>query len=244
MLTLKPCVDRTLRLLLNPRLAWCLCQEPILSLLRMLAVCIRRMPPPLLPISVGADGNCLPGCASVLVHENPYRDKRTRIILELVLAQEYYLDESFLQVGCQGSNLLAAYSMYSGQTLPHPFLQSSACVQSGEERSWVSGRFMPCPASPDYRSIPSIQISLHLPRIWFHGAMNMELYIGLWMTCSRCSKQGFRHCQVCLYVPGHCWRRQGTSSFNKYQSWIITIPVYSISWDWSLLPIHKQWWKH
>ena len=133
---LKQCVDSTLRLLLNPRLAWCLCQEPILSLPRMLAVCIRRMPPPLLPISVGADGNCLPRCASVLVHENPYRDKRTRIILELVLAQEYYLDESFLQVGCQDSNLLAAYSMYSGQILPHPFLQSSARVQSGEERSW------------------------------------------------------------------------------------------------------------
>ena len=80
------------------------------------------------PLAIVGDGNCLPRCASVLVYGNQdhHAEMRARIILELVLAQECYLDESFLQVGCQGSNVLAKYSMFSGQVVPTPFVQNSA----------------------------------------------------------------------------------------------------------------------
>ena len=61
--------------------------------------------PRLTPLAIAGDGNCLPRCASVLVYgdEEHHTEMRARIILELVLAQECYLDESFLQDGCQGS---------------------------------------------------------------------------------------------------------------------------------------------
>ena len=61
--------------------------------------------PRLTPLAIVGDGNCLPRCASVLVYGDGehHTEMRARIILELVLAQECYLDESFLQDGCQGS---------------------------------------------------------------------------------------------------------------------------------------------
>ena len=84
--------------------------------------------PRLTPLAIVGDGNGLPRCASVLVYGNQdhHAEMRARIILELVLAQECYLDESFLQMGCQGSNVLATYSMFSGQVVPTPFVQNSA----------------------------------------------------------------------------------------------------------------------
>ena len=55
----------------------------------------------LTPLAIVGDGNCLPRCASVLVYgdQGHYTEMRARIILGLVLAQECYLDESFLQDG-------------------------------------------------------------------------------------------------------------------------------------------------
>ena len=91
--------------------------------------------PRLTPLAIAGDGNCLPRCASVLVYEDEehHTEMRARIILELVLAQEFYLDESFLQDGCQGSNVLATYSMFSGQVVPTPFVQNSAQSVMREE---------------------------------------------------------------------------------------------------------------
>ena len=91
--------------------------------------------PRLTPLAIAGDGNCLPRCASVLVYgdEEHHNEMRARIILELVLAQEFYLDESFLQDGCQGSNVLATYSMFSGQVVPTPFVQNSAQSVMREE---------------------------------------------------------------------------------------------------------------
>ena len=52
-------------------------------------------------LSVVADGNCLPRCASILLYNSQEKhvEMRVRIIVELVVHKDTYLDDSFLEKG-------------------------------------------------------------------------------------------------------------------------------------------------
>ena len=76
----------------------------------------------LLPIQVRADGDCLPHTGSVLAfgHEEAAQELRVRIIVELVVHDDLYLDHTFVNRGTivskrNARNILNNYTMYSGQ---------------------------------------------------------------------------------------------------------------------------------
>ena len=76
----------------------------------------------LLPITVSADGNCLPHTASTLAfgHQNADDEMRVRILTEMVVHDEVYLDSDHLRKGAEMTDrearqLLNNYCMYSGQ---------------------------------------------------------------------------------------------------------------------------------
>lgn len=85
-----------------------------------------------LPVSVLADGNCLPRSGSVLAFgkEDYHAEIRCRIVVELVKHKGHYLDLTQLNKGIdlppnEAKSLLKTYSMYSEQYVPGTRLTQS-----------------------------------------------------------------------------------------------------------------------
>ena len=79
----------------------------------------------LTPVAVSAHGNCLPRSGSVLSfgHENVADEIPARLVTELVLNEDYYLNGSFLRQGAEFNDKVAgilpiSYAMYSDQYDP------------------------------------------------------------------------------------------------------------------------------
>ncbi|XP_041368077.1 uncharacterized protein LOC121382620 [Gigantopelta aegis] len=76
------------------------------------------------PVSVKANGECLPATGSVFAfgNDNSTTEIRTRIVLELVQNKPFYLDESNLTKGMptvgKPANTIKAFAMYSGEYIP------------------------------------------------------------------------------------------------------------------------------
>lgn len=76
------------------------------------------------PVTVRADGDCLPACGSVFAYgsDTNSNEIRVRIIAELALNVEYYLDEENLRNGLTNNvdndSLKNAFAMYSDEFLP------------------------------------------------------------------------------------------------------------------------------
>ena len=75
------------------------------------------------PVSVQADGDCLPHSGSVIAfgHENNAVEIRVRIIIEQTLFQEVYLSDSFLQKGLDETDqiqLSKTFAMFSEEYIP------------------------------------------------------------------------------------------------------------------------------
>jgi hypothetical protein len=74
------------------------------------------------PVSIKADGNCLPRCGSLLAfgQEDFHKEMRVRIIMEFALHQETYLDSVYLSRGLDhhDAKLPTIYGMYSGEHVP------------------------------------------------------------------------------------------------------------------------------
>lgn len=70
-------------------------------------------------VKVRADGDCLPASGSVFIYGNDKHPSeiRTRIIIEQVLKEDFYLDEKKLLQGYdhgrQSKTLMKGYAMYS-----------------------------------------------------------------------------------------------------------------------------------
>ena len=76
----------------------------------------------LMPATVNADGDCLPHTGSIFAvgHQDCPYEMRLRIVLELILNQEKYLDPEYLRLGENMTDHAAArlpnhYTMYSAQ---------------------------------------------------------------------------------------------------------------------------------
>ncbi|KAL3857431.1 hypothetical protein ACJMK2_012102 [Sinanodonta woodiana] len=72
------------------------------------------------PVSVKADGNCLPYSGSVLAFGNDRyaTEIRARIIIEQTLSEEYYLQENYLKNGLDDPpkfDIKKAFAMYSDE---------------------------------------------------------------------------------------------------------------------------------
>ena len=77
------------------------------------------------PVSVSADGNCLPRSGSVLAfgQENFADEIRARLVIELALNEDYYLNGLFLRQGAEfddkaAERLSISYVMYNDQYDP------------------------------------------------------------------------------------------------------------------------------
>ncbi|KAL8618685.1 hypothetical protein ACOMHN_048861 [Nucella lapillus] len=84
--------------------------------------------PALLPISIEGDGNCLPRCAALLAtgSEKAHVEMRVRIIVELAVNEQYYLNDENLKKQYSGtaasskwSKLYATHSYQLGQEELH-----------------------------------------------------------------------------------------------------------------------------
>ncbi|KAL5010757.1 hypothetical protein ScPMuIL_013062 [Solemya velum] len=76
------------------------------------------------PVKVIADGNCMVGCGSIYAFGNDTHvaEIRARVVIELVLNEEYYLQEDNLKKGTDESTWTSttkqAFAMYSEQYIP------------------------------------------------------------------------------------------------------------------------------
>ena len=91
-------------------------------------------------LSVVADGNCLSRCASILLYNSHEKhvEMRVRIIVELVVHKDTYLDDSFLEKSFGPSSqtpchLSTTYAMFSDQYIPGSKLLSSDINQLYEK---------------------------------------------------------------------------------------------------------------
>ena len=72
---------------------------------------------PLTPLKIYGDGNCLARCASMMAfgYQDNHVEMRTRIVMELALNLDTYLDDEFLKSGHECEDYLPTiYAMYSG----------------------------------------------------------------------------------------------------------------------------------
>ncbi|KAH3736277.1 hypothetical protein DPMN_042840 [Dreissena polymorpha] len=69
----------------------------------------------LVPVKVNSDGNCLPSCGSVFAFATPDRsdEMRVRIIKELALNEDAYLDDTFLKKGLTSKNEKSLKSQFA-----------------------------------------------------------------------------------------------------------------------------------
>ena len=78
----------------------------------------------LIPVDVHGDGNCLPRCGSLFIcgSQNLHQEMRTRIVVELAVHEDFYLDPKNLQVGLNtpseksAAEACATYSEKSSKT--------------------------------------------------------------------------------------------------------------------------------
>lgn len=84
---------------------------------------------PKYPVVVYGDGNCLPRSGSLYMPDTDYTEIRVRIVLEGVLFEQRYLDNT---VTCEGlkeqrfKDMVKMYAMYSPQYIPDTILTNTA----------------------------------------------------------------------------------------------------------------------
>lgn len=80
------------------------------------------------PVMVSADGDCLPHSGSFIAfgNEDGHKEMRARIVMELAIHKDIYLDNGYLRRGMHGraQKLTASYCLYSGSYDPGKRLTS------------------------------------------------------------------------------------------------------------------------
>lgn len=96
--------------------------------------------PPLLPIKIYGDGNCLPRSGSVLAFgtEQNHTELRARMTCELALNAEVYLKDSFLSTGHRVNDCKKLYAQYSEAYVLRS-LQKVPYKGYTSVKSWTSG---------------------------------------------------------------------------------------------------------
>ena len=113
---------------------------------------------PLTPLKIYGDGNCLPRCASMMAFgdQDNHVEMRTRIVMELALNLDTYLDDEFLKSGHECEDCLPTiYAIY----VQWQSLQRQACVQKGTTRNAVQGDWRNFQTSVVYGKSTPLQVS-------------------------------------------------------------------------------------
>ena len=177
----------------------------------------------LYPCTVPADGNCLPSSGSVYGYGCPdfSAEMRMRILCELVLNEETYLDDDFLHQGLpeteQGRSFAKSYAMYSDMWVPGMILNDAMIksiyrmelykirVNYSYMGMWQIHALSSVLKAPIYsiypeKGSPAVCRDLNrlvLPR---HGSENMSPIYILW-TSTRDSEMVCEHWRPNHFVP-------------------------------------------
>ena len=124
---------------------------------------------PLTPLKIYRDGNCLPRCVSMMAfgHQHNHVEMKTRIVMELSLNLDTYLDHEFLKSGHECEDYLPTiYAMYSGnhfrgKHVSKTEVRGMLCKEIEEisKPAWYMGNPRRCKYHTEENSV-------HLPIVW------------------------------------------------------------------------------